>query len=114
MSSHLLNKAAWTAAGTIVWVFLTALKVNMNRALHNAMQVHNVQRHLEELGQRILVLEQGPRDSKEHSLSDSEAVSGGGDNEHYATVGPHWAVRPVVQQKEKREQPGACGGFAGP
>ena len=54
VNSHLLDKAAWTAAGTIVWVFLTALKVNMNRALHNAMQVHNVQRRLEELEQCIL------------------------------------------------------------
>ena len=47
----------------------------MDGALCNATPVHNVQRHLEELGQRILALEQGPRDSKEHSLSDSEAVS---------------------------------------
>ena len=99
---------------TVGWIFLKALKANMDGALCNAIPVHNVQRHLEELEQHILALEQGPRDSKEHSLSDSKTVSGGGDNEHYATAGPHWAVRPVVQQKEKREQPGAYGGFAGP
>ena len=25
VSSHLLNKAAWTATGTVGWIFLTAL-----------------------------------------------------------------------------------------
>lgn len=54
VNSHLLDKATWTAAGTIVWVFLTALKVNMNSALHDAMQVRDVQRHLEELEQCTL------------------------------------------------------------
>ena len=54
VNSHLLDRAAWTAAGTVVWVFLTALKVNMNSALHDAMQVRDVQRHLEELEQCIL------------------------------------------------------------
>ena len=28
-----------------------------------------------------------------------------GDEEHYETASPHLAVRPVVQQKEKHEQP---------
>ena len=28
-----------------------------------------------------------------------------GDEEHYETAGPCLAVRPVVQQKEKHEQP---------
>lgn len=79
VNSHLLDKAAWTAAGTIVWVFLTALKVNMNRALHNAMQVHNVQRRLEELEQCILVLEQEPCDREEAGISDSQVVSVGDD-----------------------------------
>ena len=81
----------------------------MDGALCNAIPVHNVQRHLEELEQHILALEQGPRDSKEHSLSDSEVVSDDED-EHYETVGPCWAVRPVVQQKVKPEQPVTQGG----
>ena len=84
VSSHLLNKAAWTAAGTIVWVFLTALKVNMNRALHNAMQVHNVQRRLEELEQCTLTLEQEPCGPEEPSVSESEAVRDS-DDKHYGT-----------------------------
>ena len=54
VNSCLLNKAAWTAAGTIRWIFLTALKVNMDHALNDAMPVCNVQRHLEELEQCIL------------------------------------------------------------
>lgn len=37
-----------------VGIFLTALKVNMNSALHDAMQVGDVQRHLEELEQCTL------------------------------------------------------------
>lgn len=54
-SSHLPNRAAQTAAGTVGWIFLTALKVNMNNALCDAALVCNVQ---EELEQRILALEQ--------------------------------------------------------
>ena len=55
VSSRLPNKAAWTAAGMVGWIFLTALKVNMNNALCDAALVCNVQ---EELEQRILALEQ--------------------------------------------------------
>ena len=54
VSSHFPNKAAWTAADTVGWIFLTALKENMNGALHNAMPGRNVQRGLEELEQHIL------------------------------------------------------------
>lgn len=39
VSSHLLDTAAGTAAGTLGWIFLTALKVNMDNALHDAAQV---------------------------------------------------------------------------
>ena len=56
-------------------VFLTALKENTDSALCDAMLVCNVQRHVEGLEQRILVLEQEPRGSDESSISDSEAVS---------------------------------------
>lgn len=42
------------------WIFLTALKANMDSALHDAPG-HGVQRRLGELEQRILVSEQEPR-----------------------------------------------------
>ena len=54
-SSHLPNRAAQTAAGTVGLIFLTALKVNMNNALCDAALVCNVH---EELEQCILALEQ--------------------------------------------------------
>ena len=60
VSSRLPNKAAQIAAGTMGWIFLTALKVNMDSALHDAMPVLNVQRCLEELEQHIFASEQNP------------------------------------------------------
>lgn len=48
VSSYLLKKVAQTALGTVVWIFLTALKVNMNSTLHDAMLVCNMQRCLQE------------------------------------------------------------------
>ncbi|MXQ82720.1 hypothetical protein E5288_WYG022709 [Bos mutus] len=86
------------------WIFLTALEVNMDCALCDARPVHNVQRHLEEPEQRILALEPGSCGFEELSISDSEVVSDG-DDERYETSGPRLAARPVVQQKEKQEQP---------
>ena len=50
------------------------------------------------------MLEQGPHGFEEPSISDSEAVSDG-DDERYDTAGLRLAVRPVVQHKEKQEQP---------
>ena len=61
------------------WVFLTALKVNMDSTLHDAVPVCNVQRCLEELEQCILALKQENHGSEEASISDSEAVSDGDD-----------------------------------
>ena len=49
VSSHLPNKNAWTAAGTVGWTFLTDLKANMDHALCVAMLVRDMQRRLEEL-----------------------------------------------------------------
>lgn len=49
MTSHLPNKVAWIHAWTEGWIFLTALKVNMDHAINDAMLVCNVQRHLEEV-----------------------------------------------------------------
>ena len=43
VSSHLLNKAAWTATGTVGWIFLTALNANMDGALRDATPVLHVQ-----------------------------------------------------------------------
>ena len=68
-----------TAVGTVGWVFLTALKVNMDSILHDAVPVCNVQRCLTELEQCILALEQENCGSEEVSISDSEAVSDGDD-----------------------------------
>ena len=63
----------------------------------------NGQRHLEELEQCILALEQQPCDPDEPSISDSKAVSDGND-ERYETVGSCLAVRSIVQQKVKHQQ----------
>lgn len=73
VNSHLLDRTAWTAAGTIVWVFLNALKVNMNSALHDAMQVHDVQT----LGGTRAVyidIKQEVHRLEEPSVSDSEVI----------------------------------------
>ena len=66
----MLNKAACTAAGNVGWIFLTALKVNMDSALQDATLVCNAQRCLEELEQCILALEQEPHGPEEPSISD--------------------------------------------
>ena len=39
VSSHSPNKATWTAAGTVGWIFLSALKVNMDSTLCDSMPV---------------------------------------------------------------------------
>ena len=114
MTSHLPNKAVWAAAGTTGLIFLTALKINMDSALHDAALEHGMQGGMEELEQCILALEQEPRGPEEPSISDSVVVSGS-DDEHWETkdvgdarcetVGPRSTARPVVQQKVKREQP---------
>ena len=49
VSSRLPNKVAQIATGTMGWIFLTALKANMDSALCDAMSEHSVQRTLEEL-----------------------------------------------------------------
>ena len=69
----------------------------------------NGQRHLEELEQCILALEQELCDPDEPSISDSKAVSDGND-ERYETVGSCLAVRSIVQQKVKHQQFVAWGG----
>ena len=123
VSSHLLDKVAWTSAGAVSWIFLTTLRVNMDGALRDAVLVHDVQGCLEELEQCTLALEQEPRGPEEPSISDDEAVSDGddehetkdNDDEHCETAGPHLAARPAVQQKLKHEQPVAQGDiFNGP
>ena len=53
--SHLLNKVAGTATGSVEWIFLTILEENMDCAIGNAAPVLKVQRLLEELEQCILV-----------------------------------------------------------
>ena len=105
MSSPLLDKAALTIAGTMGWIFLTALKVSMDHALCDAVQVCNVQRCLEELAQCIVVLEQELHAPEEPSISDSELVREHCETkERYKTLGPHLLARPVVQQKDRAKE----------
>ena len=47
VSSRLPNKVAQIATGTMEWIFLTALKANMDSALCDAMQVCQLQREEE-------------------------------------------------------------------
>ena len=68
------------------------------------MLLCNVQRCLEELEQCILALEQEPCGPEEPSISESQIVSDI-DDEYYETICPHLEERPVVQHKEKQEQP---------
>ena len=103
VSSCLPNKAARPATGMVGWIFLSALKTNMDGTLRDAVPVHSVQRRLEELEQHILVLGQEPCGPGEPSISDSEAVSDGDDEyetkddggKHYETAGPCLTVRPL-------------------
>ena len=44
VSSHLPDKVACTAAGTMGWIFLTALKSNVDSAHRQAVQVSELQR----------------------------------------------------------------------
>ena len=106
VSSHFLNKGAGIAAGTVGWIFLTALKMNIDSVLHDTMLVPNVQKHWEELEQHTFAMEQEPHGPEEPSISYSEAVSDGDDDdEYYETADPCLRLRPIVQQKVKHEQP---------
>ena len=67
----------------------------MHSVLRDATLVHNVPRHLEELEQSILALQQEPHGPEEPSISDSEEVSDG-DDEHYENAGSCLAARPIV------------------
>ena len=78
--------------------FPTALKVNMDSALRDAVLECNVQRHWEEPDQHILALEQEPHGPEEPSISDTWAVRDDVD-ECYEIEGPHLAASPFVQQK---------------
>lgn len=74
VTSHLQDGAAWTVAGTMGWIFLTALKVNMDSALRDAAQVCKLLRWEEELEQRIHMLEQEMHGPEEPSTSHCEVV----------------------------------------
>ena len=102
VSSQLLDKAAWTSAGTVSWIFLTTLKVNTDSVLRDAILVHDVQRCSEELEQCMLALEQEPCGPEEPSICVRELVSDG-DDECYETAGPRLAEKPLVQRKVKHE-----------
>ena len=69
------------------WIFLVPLKTKMDRVPCDAPLVCNVQRHLGELEQSILALQQESHGPEEPSICDSEVVSDG-DDEHYETVDP--------------------------
>ena len=109
VSSHLPDKVAWIAAGTVGWIFLPALKANMDSALCDATQVCQLQRLEEELEPCMCMLKQEVHGLKEEpSASDYEVRDD--DGEHPETLGPHLAARPYLQQKVKHEQPMAQGG----
>ena len=95
VSYHLPNKASWTSAGTVGWIFLTALRANLDSAPCSAALVRNVQRGLEEC---VLALKQELHGPEDPSISDSETV-GDGEIEHYEPVGPHLAARPIVSMR---------------
>lgn len=105
VSSHLLNKVAEIAAGTVGWIFMTALKMNINSVFHDTMLVPDVQKHLEELQQHIFALEQEPHGLEEPIISYRKAVSDSDDDDEcYETVGPCLTAKPIVQQKVKCEK----------
>ena len=64
MSSLLLRRLP----GTVGWIFLTALKANMDSALRDAVLRHSAQRCLKGLEHRTLALEQEPRGPEEPAL----------------------------------------------
>ena len=106
VGSHLLNKVARTAAGTMGWIFPTALMANVDSALCDAKPVCHVQRHLEEAEQHIPALEQELHgfefefDNRVVSDSDDEHhETKDNDDEYIETVGPHLSATPVVRQK---------------
>lgn len=49
VSSRLPDQVAHTAPGTVGWIFLIALKADMDSALCDAVQVHELQRWEEKL-----------------------------------------------------------------
>ena len=61
VSSLLLHRLP----GTVGWIFLTALKANMDSALRDALLRHSAQRCLKGLEHRMLALEQEPRGPEE-------------------------------------------------
>ena len=106
VGSHLLNNVARTAAGTMGWIFPTALMANVDSALCDAKPVCHVQRHLEEAEQHIPALEQELHgfefefDNRVVSDSDDEHhETKDNDDEYIETVGPHLSATPVVRQK---------------
>ena len=115
VSSRLLDKTVSTAAGTVGWIFLTALKAKMDCARHDAVQVRELHRQEGELELCIHMLEQESRVLvAKPSAFDSEVIRDS-DDEHDETAGLYLS-RPNMQQKMKHEEPMAQGGesFKGP
>ena len=115
VSSRLLDKTVSMAAGTMGWIFLTALKAKTDCALHDAVQVRELHRQEEELELCMHMLEQESRVLvAKPSAFDSEVIRDS-DDEHDETAGLYLS-RPDMQQKMKHEEPRAQGGesFKGP
>lgn len=109
VSSRLLDKTVSTAAGTVGWIFLTALKAKMDCARHDAVQVRELHRQEGELELCIHMLEQESRVLvAKPSAFDSEVIRDS-DDEHDETAGLYLS-RPNMQQKMKHEEPMAQGG----
>ena len=93
VSSHLLDKAACTVNDTTGWILLATLKVNMQSALHDALQVCKLKRQVEKVEQLVQMLEQKLHGLVECDTLDHEVIK---DEE---PTGPCLSVRPIVQQK---------------
>ena len=89
VSSLLLHRLP----GTVGWIFLTALKANMDSALSDAVLGCSAQRGLKGPEHRTLALKQELRGPEEPSISDGEAVTLM--MKVNETVGSHLAVRPI-------------------
>ena len=96
VSSRLLDKTVSMAAGTMGWIFLTALKAKTDCALHDAVQVRELHRQEEELELCIHMLEQESRVLvAKPSAFDSEVIRDS-DDEHDETAGLYLS-RPDMQ-----------------
>ncbi|KAF6302987.1 hypothetical protein mRhiFer1_008724 [Rhinolophus ferrumequinum] len=98
-----LPEEAKVTAGHVGWMFLTALSLNTENALHEMAQVPDQVSQLEALEALVQLLEEGPHSGD----SEAEAEEASGDN-----VVPNPQARPILKQRVKHEQHLGPGGVA--